>query len=116
GRIERGVLAVGADVEILGMGRKDQKTTVTGVEMFNKSMDQGEAGDNAGILLRGLKRNDVERGQVLVAPGSVTAHNEFKAEIYVLSADEGGRKTAFVSGYKPQFYIRTAYVTGEVKL
>ncbi|MCA9374833.1 elongation factor Tu, partial [Candidatus Dojkabacteria bacterium] len=116
GRIERGTIKVGSDVEILGMGRKVQKTAVTGVEMFNKSMDQGEAGDNAGILLRGLKRTDVERGQILAEPGSVTTHTEFKAEVYVLSADEGGRKTAFVSGYKPQFYIRTADVTGEVKL
>ncbi len=116
GRIERGVIKVGDEVDVLGMGRKDQKTTVTGVEMFNKQMDEGQAGDNAGILLRGFKRTDVERGQVISAPGSVKTHTEFKAEVYVLSKEEGGRHTPFVSGYKPQFYMRTADVTGEVTL
>jgi elongation factor Tu len=116
GRIERGVINVGDEVDVLGMGRKDQKTSVTGVEMFNKSMDEGQAGDNAGILLRGFKRKDVERGQVISEPGSVETHTKFKAEIYVLSKEEGGRHTPFVSGYKPQFYIRTADVTGTVTL
>lgn len=116
GRIERGTVEIGNEVDVLGMDRKDQKTSVTGIEMFNKQMDRGEAGDNAGILLRGFKRADVERGQVISAPGSVQTHTEFKAEVYVLSKEEGGRHTAFVSGYKPQFYIRTADVTGEVTL
>ena len=116
GRIERGVVKVGDEVDVLGMGRKDQVTAVTGVEMFNKSMDEGQAGDNAGILLRGFKRTDVERGQVISAKGSVNTSSEFKAEVYVLSKDEGGRHTPFVSGYKPQFYIRTSDVTGEVTL
>ena len=116
GRIERGKIKVGQDVDVLGMGRKDQKTTVTGVEMFNKSMEEGVAGDNAGILLRGFKRTDVERGQVIAAPGSVATHTEFKAEVYVLSKEEGGRHSPFVTGYKPQFYMKTADVTGEVKL
>ncbi len=116
GRIERGKVKVGEDVDILGMGRKPQKTAVTGVEMFNKTLNEGQAGDNVGILLRGLKREDVERGQILAAPGSVTTHTEFKAEVYVLSKEEGGRHTPFVTGYKPQFYVRTADVTGEVVL
>lgn len=116
GRIERGRVKLNENVDILGMGRKDQQTSVTGVEMFNKSMQEGMAGDNVGILLRGLKREDVERGQVLVAPGSSKTHTEFKAEVYVLSKEEGGRHTPFVSGYKPQFYVRTADVTGEVTL
>lgn len=116
GRIERGIIELNGEVEILGMGRKDQKTAVTGIETFNKPMKTGEAGDNAGLLLRGLKREDVERGQVLVAPGSVKTHTEFKAEVYVLSKEEGGRHTPFVTGYKPQFYVRTADVTGDVKL
>ncbi|HRI06062.1 MAG TPA: elongation factor Tu [Candidatus Dojkabacteria bacterium] len=116
GRVERGKLSVGSEVEILGMGRDAQKTAVTGVEMFNKSMQEALAGDNVGLLLRGLKREDVERGQVVVAPGSVKTHTEFKAEVYVLTKEEGGRHTPFVSGYKPQFYIRTADVTGEVTL
>lgn len=116
GRVERGKMSVGGDVEVLGMGRDAQKTAVTGVEMFNKSMQECLAGDNVGLLLRGLKREDVERGQVIVAPGSVKTHTEFKAEVYVLSKEEGGRHTPFVSGYKPQFYIRTADVTGEVTL
>jgi elongation factor Tu len=116
GRIERGVIKVGENVDILGMGRKPQKVAVTGVEMFNKTLSEGQAGDNVGILLRGLKRADLERGQVLAAPGSVTTHTEFKAEVYVLTKEEGGRWTPFVTGYKPQFYIRTADVTGEVIL
>lgn len=116
GRIERGIVKVGDTVDILGMGRKPQKTAVTGVEMFNKTLKEGQAGDNVGILLRGLKREDVERGQILAVPGSVETHTEFKAEVYVLSKEEGGRWTPFVSGYKPQFYIRTADVTGEVIL
>ena len=116
GRIERGIIKVGTDVEVLGMGRKPQKTAVTGVEMFNKTLNEGQAGDNVGILLRGLKREDVERGQVLAIPGSINTHTEFKTEVYVLSKEEGGRHTPFVTGYKPQFYVRTADVTGEVVL
>ena len=116
GRIERGVIKVGEEVDVLGMNLKPNKTTVTGVEMFNKAMEEGQAGDNAGILLRGFKRSDVVRGQVLSAPGSVETHSAFKAEVYILSKEEGGRHTPFVTGYKPQFYIRTADVTGEVKL
>ncbi|MCD4811143.1 elongation factor Tu [bacterium] len=116
GRIDRGVIKLTEEVEVLGMGRKDQKTTVTGVEMFNKSMQDAQAGDNVGILLRGFKREDVERGQVLCAPKSIKTHTEFKAEVYILSKEEGGRHTPFVSGYKPQFYIRTADVTGDVTL
>jgi len=116
GRIERGVIKVGESVDILGMGRKPQKVAVTGVEMFNKTLNEGQAGDNVGILLRGLKRADLERGQILAAPGSVTTHTEFKSEVYVLSKEEGGRHTPFVTGYKPQFYVRTADVTGEVVL
>lgn len=116
GRIERGTINVGDEVDVLGMGRADQKTSVTGVEMFNKSMEDGQAGDNAGILLRGLKRVDVERGQIISAPKSVATQTHFKAEVYVLSKEEGGRHTPFVSGYKPQFYLRTADVTGEVTL
>ena len=116
GRIERGIVKVGEAIDILGMGRKPQQTTVTGVEMFNKTLNEGQAGDNVGILLRGLKRTDIERGQILAVPGSVNTHTEFKAEVYVLSKEEGGRHTPFVTGYKPQFYIRTADVTGEVVL
>ena len=116
GRIERGLIKVGQDVDVLGLGRKAQKTAVTGVEMFNKTLNEGQAGDNVGILLRGLKREDVERGQILAAPGSVTTHTEFKAEVYVLSKEEGGRHTPFITGYKPQFYVRTADITGEVVL
>ena len=115
GRIERGVIKVGEEVEIVGL-MDTKKTTITGVEMFNKSLDQGQAGDNAGLLLRGTKKNEVERGQVLCKPGSVTPHTEFEAQIYVLSKDEGGRHKPFFKGYKPQFYIRTTDVTGEVEL
>ena len=116
GRIERGKLKLNEEVEILGMGRKPQKTAATGIETFNKSMKEAEAGDNVGILLRGLKRTDVERGQVLVAPGTGEVHTEFKAQVYILSKEEGGRHTPFVTGYKPQFYVGTADVTGEVSL
>ena len=115
GRIERGKVKVGEDIEIVGI-RATQKTTVTGVEMFNKSLDDGMAGDNVGLLLRGLKKEDVERGQVLAAPGSLSAHTEFEGEIYILSKEEGGRHTPFFAGYKPQFYLRTTDVTGDVTL
>ena len=115
GKIERGVVNVGEEVEIVGI-KDTTKTTVTGVEMFNKQLDQGMAGDNAGVLLRGLKKEEIHRGQVLAKPGSVTPHTEFEAEIYVLSKDEGGRHTPFFNGYKPQFYVRTTDVTGEVTL
>jgi elongation factor Tu len=115
GRIERGVIKLNEEVEIVGL-RPTQKTVVTGIEMFNKSLDEGIAGDNAGILLRGLKKEDVERGQVIAKPGSVTPHTEFDAEVYILTKEEGGRHTPFFKGYKPQFYIRTTDVTGEVIL
>jgi len=115
GRIERGVVKVGEEIEIIGL-KKPTKTTVTGVEMFRKSLDEGQAGDNVGVLLRGIEKNDVERGQVLAKPGSTKAHTEFEAEVYILSKDEGGRHTPFFTGYKPQFYIRTTDVTGEVAL
>lgn len=113
GRIERGVIRLNEEIEIVGL-RPTQKTVVTGIEMFNKALDEGRAGDNAGILLRGIKREDVERGQVLAAPGTVTPHTEFMAEVYVLTKEEGGRHTPFFKGYKPQFYIRTTDVTGEI--
>jgi len=115
GRIERGRVKVGEEVEIVGI-RDTVKTTCTGVEMFRKLLDQGEAGDNVGVLLRGTKREDVERGQVLAAPGSIKPHTHFEAEIYVLSKDEGGRHTPFFNGYRPQFYFRTTDVTGSVDL
>ena len=115
GRIERGIIKVGEEVEIVGI-KDTTKTTVTGVEMFNKSLQQGQAGDNAGVLLRGTKKDDVHRGQILCKPGSVKPHTEFESEVYILSKDEGGRHTPFFSGYKPQFYIRTTDVTGEVTL
>jgi elongation factor Tu len=115
GRVERGVLKLNEEVEIIGL-RPTQKTVVTGIEMFNKLLDEGRAGDNIGILLRGLKKEDVERGQVIAKPGSVTPHTEFEAEVYILSKEEGGRHTPFFKGYKPQFYIRTTDVTGEVFL
>lgn len=116
GRIERGKIKVGTEVDVLGMGRDPQKTTITGVQMFHKDLKEGQAGDNAGLLLRGLKRTDVERGQVLAAKGSAETHTEFEAQIYVLKKEEGGRHTPFFSGYRPQFYIRTADVTGELVL
>jgi len=115
GRIERGKIKVGEEVEIVGI-KDTTKTTVTGIEMFNKSLDEGMAGDNAGILIRGMKKEDVTRGQVLAAPGSVTPHTEFESEVYILKKEEGGRHTPFFTGYKPQFYIRTTDVTGEVTL
>ena len=115
GRIERGVIKVNEEIEVVGL-KPTAKTVVTGIEMFNKSLDDGQAGDNAGLLLRGLKKEDVERGQVLAKPGSVTPHAEFEGEIYVLSKEEGGRHSPFFKGYKPQFYIRTTDVTGEVTL
>ena len=115
GRVERGVVKVGGEVEIVGI-RATTKTTCTGVEMFRKLLDQGQAGDNVGVLLRGTKREEVERGQVLAKPGSITPHTKFKAEIYVLSKDEGGRHTPFFAGYRPQFYFRTTDVTGSIVL
>lgn len=113
GRIERGVVKLNEEVEVVGL-KPTQKTVVTGIEMFNKSLDEGQAGDNAGILLRGLKKEDVERGQVIAKPGSVTPHTEFEGEVYILTKEEGGRHTPFFKGYKPQFYIRTTDVTGDV--
>ena len=115
GRIERGRIKVGEEVEVIGL-RPTTKTVVTGVESFRKLMDEGVAGDNVGCLLRGIKREDIERGQVLAKPGSVTPHKKFKANVYVLTKDEGGRHTPFLNGYKPQFYFRTTDVTGQVKL
>jgi elongation factor Tu len=115
GRIERGIVNVGEEIEIVGL-KETQKTTCTGVEMFRKLLDQGEAGDNVGVLLRGTKREEVERGQVLCAPGSISPHTEFKAEAYILTKDEGGRHTPFFSNYRPQFYFRTTDVTGSVEL
>jgi len=115
GRVERGVLKLNEEVEVVGL-RPTIKTVVTGIEMFNKTLDETQAGDNVGILLRGLKKEDVERGQVIVKPGTVTPHTEFEAEIYILTKEEGGRHTPFFTGYKPQFYIRTTDVTGEVTL
>ncbi|OGD42065.1 translation elongation factor Tu [Candidatus Azambacteria bacterium RIFOXYD1_FULL_42_11] len=115
GRIERGLVKLNDEVEVVGL-KPTAKTVVTGIEMFNKSLDEGQAGDNAGILLRGLKKEDVERGQVLAKPGSVTPHTDFESEVYVLTKEEGGRHTPFFTNYKPQFYIRTTDVTGEVAL
>lgn len=116
GRIERGIIHVNEEVELLGFAEKPENVTITGVEMFKKSLDEGQAGDNVGLLLRGLKREDVKRGQILAAKGSVKTHNKFRAEAYILSKEEGGRHTGFGKGYRPQFYIRTADVTGEVVL
>ena len=115
GRVERGVLKVGDEIEIVGI-RPTQKTTCTGVEMFRKLLDQGQAGDNIGVLLRGTKREEVERGQVLAKPGTITPHTKFTAEVYVLSKEEGGRHTPFFKGYRPQFYFRTTDVTGTIEL
>jgi len=115
GRIERGIVNINEEVEIVGI-KDTAKTVVTGIEMFNKQLDKGTAGDNAGLLIRGIKKEDVERGQVLAKPGSITPHTEFDGEVYVLSKEEGGRHTPFFKGYKPQFYIRTTDVTGEVEL
>jgi elongation factor Tu len=115
GRVERGVIKVGEEIEIVGF-RPTQKTVATGVEMFRKLLDEGQAGDNIGVLLRGTKREEVERGQVLAKPGSITPHTKFNAEAYVLTKEEGGRHTPFFNGYRPQFYFRTTDVTGVVKL
>ena len=115
GRIERGIVKVNEEVDIIGI-RENQKTTITGVEMFRKLLDEGQAGDNVGLLLRGTKREDVERGQVVCKPGTVTPHKKFKCEVYVLSKDEGGRHKPFLPGYRPQFYFRTTDVTGSIKL
>ncbi|MFA4834182.1 MAG: elongation factor Tu [Patescibacteria group bacterium] len=115
GRIERGIVKLNDEVEIIGLG-ETKKTVITGIEMFNKMLDQGQAGDNAGVLLRGTKKDEVERGQVLAKPGTVTPHTEFEGAIYVLTKEEGGRHKPFFKGYKPQFYIRTTDVTGEVEL
>ncbi|OGN09873.1 MAG: translation elongation factor Tu [Candidatus Yanofskybacteria bacterium RIFCSPHIGHO2_02_FULL_39_10] len=115
GRIERGIVKINEEIEIVGL-KPTAKTVVTGIEMFNKSLDEGMAGDNAGILLRGVKKEDIERGQVLAKPGSITPHTEFDAEIYILTKEEGGRHTPFFKGYKPQFYFKTTDVTGEVFL
>jgi elongation factor Tu len=115
GRVETGQVSVNTEIEIVGI-RPTRKTVVTGVEMFNKSMDSAQAGDNIGALLRGLKRDDVERGQVLAKPGTITPHTRFKAEVYVLSKEEGGRHTPFFTNYRPQFYFRTTDVTGEIRL
>ncbi|MEW6327295.1 MAG: EF-Tu/IF-2/RF-3 family GTPase, partial [Thermodesulfobacteriota bacterium] len=115
GRVERGMIKVGEEVEIVGI-RPTTKTVCTGVEMFRKILDQGQAGDNIGVLLRGTKRDEVERGQVVAKPGSITPHTKFKAEAYILTKEEGGRHTPFFNGYRPQFYFRTTDVTGVVKL
>ncbi|MBG83934.1 MAG: elongation factor Tu [Phycisphaerae bacterium] len=116
GRIERGLVEVGKEVEIVGLSEEPRKTTVTGVEMFNKILEDAQAGDNVGCLLRGIEKEDVERGQVLAKPGSITPHTKFEAEVYVLTKEEGGRHTPFFSGYKPQFYFRTTDVTGDLEL
>jgi elongation factor Tu len=115
GRVERGIIRTGDEMEIVGI-RDTQKTTCTGVEMFRKLLDEGRAGDNCGILLRGTKREDVQRGQVLAKPGSIKPHKKFKAEVYILTKEEGGRHTPFFKGYRPQFYFRTTDVTGSIKL
>jgi elongation factor Tu len=116
GRVERGIVKVGEEVEIIGIHEKSAKTTVTGVEMFRKLLDEGRAGDNVGLLLRGVKREDVERGQVVIKPGTNTPHTQFEAQVYILSKDEGGRHTPFFNNYRPQFYFRTTDVTGVVTL
>jgi len=116
GRIERGVVHINEEVEIVGLKPESSKTVVTGIEMFNKSLDEGRAGDNAGLLLRGVRKEDVERGMVLAKPGSITPHTEFEAQIYALTKEEGGRHKPFFNGYKPQFYIRTTDVTGDITL
>ncbi|HUC87164.1 MAG TPA: EF-Tu/IF-2/RF-3 family GTPase, partial [Candidatus Saccharimonadales bacterium] len=115
GRIEQGKVSTGDEIEIIGI-RPTKKTTVTGVEMFKKLLNDAQAGDNVGVLLRGIERDDIERGQVLAKPGSITPHTEFDSEVYVLKKEEGGRHTPFFKGYKPQFYIRTTDVTGEITL
>ncbi|OQA02881.1 MAG: Elongation factor Tu [Planctomycetes bacterium ADurb.Bin401] len=115
GRIERGMVKVGEEVAIIGLNKETRKSVVTGVEMFNKTLDQGQAGDNVGLLLRGVEKEELERGQVIAAPGSITPHTHFEAEVYVLTKEEGGRHSPFFAGYKPQFYFRTTDVTGAVK-
>ena len=116
GRVERGMVKVGDEVEIVGLSTEKKKTVITGLEMFRKSLDEAEAGDNAGALLRGIDRKDVERGQVLAKPGTVHPHTKFKSEVYVLTKEEGGRHTPFFNGYRPQFYFRTTDVTGLIEL
>ena len=116
GRIERGVVKIGDNIEIVGMQEETRNVVVTGVEMFQKILDQGQAGDNVGCLLRGVERTDIARGQVLSKPGSIKPHKVFKAQVYVLSKEEGGRHTPFFNGYRPQFYVRTTDVTGSIKL
>jgi elongation factor Tu len=116
GRVERGIVKVGDEVEVIGFSDKSRKVVCTGVEMFNKTLDQGQAGDNVGVLLRGIKREEIERGQVLCKPGSIKPHTHFTAEVYVLSKDEGGRHTPFFNNYRPQFYFRTTDVTGAIEL
>ena len=116
GRIERGMVKVGEEVEVVGLTAESMKTTVTGVEMFNKTLDQGQAGDNVGALLRGIEKKDLQRGQVLAKPGSITPHTKFQGEVYVLTKEEGGRHSPFFSGYKPQFYFRTCDITGQINL
>jgi elongation factor Tu len=116
GRIEQGIVTVGEKVEIVGLSDKVTDTTVTGVEMFQKTLEKGEAGDNVGLLLRGIEKEGVERGQVLAKPGTITPHTKFEAEVYVLSKEEGGRHTPFFNGYRPQFYFRTTDVTGSAEL
>jgi elongation factor Tu len=116
GRIERGIVKVGDEVEIVGLSTQNKKSVITGVEMFQKTLDSGEAGDNVGVLLRGIEKDDIERGQVICKPGSIKPHSKFKGEVYVLTKEEGGRHTPFFNGYKPQFYFRTTDVTGGVKL
>ncbi|HDR1086349.1 TPA: elongation factor Tu, partial [Pasteurella multocida] len=115
GRVERGIIRTGEEVEIVGI-KATTKTTVTGVEMFRKLLDEGRAGENVGALLRGTKREEIERGQVLAKPGSITPHTDFESEVYVLSKEEGGRHTPFFKGYRPQFYFRTTDVTGTIEL
>jgi elongation factor Tu len=116
GRIESGIANTGDEVDIIGMGAEKLKSTITGIEMFRKILDRGEAGDNAGILLRGIEKTDIKRGMVICKPGSITPHKKFKAEVYVLKKEEGGRHTPFHNKYRPQFYIRTTDVTGEINL
>lgn len=115
GRVEQGIVKINEEIEIVGL-KPTRKVVVTGVEMFRKLLDQGQAGDNIGVLLRGIERNEIERGQVLAKPGSITPHTDFEAEVYILSKEEGGRHTPFTKGYKPQFYVRTTDVTGELEL
>ena len=116
GRIDRGIVHTGDNVEIVGLREKSMSSVVTGVEMFHKTLDEGQAGDNVGLLLRGIEREDVERGMVVAAPGSITPHKKFLGEVYVLTKEEGGRHKAFFTGYRPQFYIRTMDVTGTIEL